>query len=111
MIITPAQRKVLLGYRVRRGRPVTVGGFLAGLVPVLVLSLGLVVLSGFLFPPAVAMFVAGLLVGVMLRNVALIVHGVRVLPVVLRVIDWAAVDRLLDGPPRDDPGAGGPPGS
>jgi len=70
-------------------------------LPLAALSIGLVALSYYTFPPWLTLFVAGLLVGVILRNVALLFHGLRVIPGLLKVIDWGKVDRLLEEPPRD----------
>jgi len=78
-----------------------VAGLVARLVPLAALSVGLVVLGSFIFPTRLTLVVAGLLAGVMLRNLALLVHGVRVIPGLLQVIDWEKVDRLLGEPPRD----------
>lgn len=100
-ILTPVQRKLLLRYRDHRHKSFTVAGLLKPLLPMAVLSVGLVVLSDYIFPLRLTLFVAGLLVGVMLRNVALLFHGVRVIPGLLQVIDWEKVDRLLEEPPQD----------
>jgi len=70
-------------------------------LPLAALSVGLVALSYYTFPLRLTLFVAGLIVGVILRNVALLFHGVRVIPGLLQVIDWEKVDRLLEEPPRD----------
>jgi hypothetical protein len=101
MILTPLQRKLLLRYRDHRQKPFTVVGLLVPLLPLVALSVGLVALSYYTFPPHVSLFIAGLLVGVLLRHVALAIHGFRLIPALLQVIDWEKVDRLLEEPPRD----------
>ena len=70
------------------------------LLPRVGLSAALVIIACYV-SPGFALFVAGLLVGAILRQAALVVHGVRALPVLLQVIDWGKVDQLLDEPAGD----------
>jgi hypothetical protein len=96
MIFTPLQRKLLLRYRDHRHKPFTFVELLVPILPLMALAVGLVALSYPVFPTQVTLFIAGLLVGVLLRNVALVFHGARVMPVILEVIDWEKLDRLLE---------------
>jgi hypothetical protein len=100
MIFTPLQRKLLLRYRDHRHKPFTVVELLVPILPLMALAVGLVALSYSVFPTQVTLFIAGLLVGVLLRNVALVFHGARVMPAILEVIDWEKLDRLLEQPSR-----------
>jgi hypothetical protein len=99
-MLTPIQRKLLLKYREHCQKPFTVVGLLVPLLPLAALAAFLVVISFYTFPPGLTLFIAGLLVGIMVRNVALVFHGVRVLPGLLQVIDWEKVDRILGEPSR-----------
>jgi hypothetical protein len=98
MIITPLQRKILLRYRAHRHKPFTVVELLTPILPLVALAVGLVALSYYTFPAQVTLFIGGLLVGALLRNLALILHGARVIPALLQVIDWEKLDRLLEQP-------------
>ncbi len=100
-ILNRIQKKFLLQYRVQRHKPFTVSGHLRSLLLLGGLSGGLFGLSCYIYPPRFAFFFGGLLVGVLLRNVALLFHAARVIPVLMQVIDWEKVDRLLEEPPRD----------
>ena len=107
MILTPLQRKLLLRYRDHRHKPFTVLELLVPILPLAALAVGAVTLSYCIFPPQVTLFIAGLLVGVIVRNVAMVVHGARLIPAILQVIDWDALDRLLEQPSH--PTGGHPP--
>jgi hypothetical protein len=98
MILTPLQRKLLLRYRGHRHKPFTVVELLMPILPLAALAIGPVALSYYIFPPQVTLFIAGLLVGVIVRNVAMVLHGARLIPAVLHVIDWEKLDRLLEQP-------------
>ncbi len=100
MILTPLQRKLLIRYHDHRHKPFTVIGLLVPILPLVALAVALVALSYYIFPQQVALFIAGLLLGVLLRNVALVFHGARVIPALLQVIDWEKLDRLLEQPSR-----------
>ena len=43
-------------------------------------------------------FVAGMVIGAVLRQLSLMVQAVNGLPLLLDVIDWNKIDRLLDEP-------------
>jgi hypothetical protein len=94
MILTALQRKLLLRYRGHRRKPFTVVELLVAILPQVALAVGLAALSYYVFPPQLALFIAGLLVGVIARNLALLLHGARVIPALLQVIDWEKLDRL-----------------
>jgi hypothetical protein len=100
MILTPLQRKLLLRYRDHRHKPFKVVELLKPILPLATLAVGLGTLSYYIFPPQVALFLAGLWVGVLVRNVALVLHSARLAPAVLQVIDWETLDRLLEQPSR-----------
>ncbi len=100
MILTLLQRKLLLRYRGHRHKPFSVVELLMPILPLAALAVGLAALSYFIFPPQVTLFIAGLLVGVIVRNVAMVFHGARLIPAILQVIDWDALDRLLEQPSR-----------
>lgn len=100
-ILNRVQRRLLLRYRAHRHQPFTVSGHLIRLVLLAAVSAGIFGLSWSLHPPKFALFIGGLLVGVLLRNVVLLFHGARVIPILFQVIDWEKVDRLLEPPARD----------
>jgi hypothetical protein len=91
-----ARLKLLRRYRDHRHKPFTVVELLVPILPLMALAVGLVALSYYTFPPQVTVFIMGLSVGVLLRNVALAFHGARVIPAVLQVIGWEELDRLLE---------------
>ncbi|QDV35185.1 hypothetical protein ElP_30880 [Tautonia plasticadhaerens] len=58
---------------------------------------GIVVL-GTVVSRELALAMGGFLFGALAREAALTVHSVRILPVLMRVIDWDQVDQLLEDP-------------
>jgi hypothetical protein len=99
-ILTSGQRKLLRKYREHRQQSFTTAGLLVQLLPRVALSAVLVAVAYFV-SEKFCLIVAGFLAGAILREVALAVHAARVLPVILRVIDWDKVDQLLEEPARN----------
>jgi hypothetical protein len=100
MSLTRFQRKLLLKYRSHRHKPLSLFGLLLPMLPPVAIAVGVVALSAYTFPRQGTLFIAGLVVGVLLRNLALVVHGLRVIPALLEVIDWEKLDRMLERPPQ-----------
>lgn len=94
-ILTSAQRKLLLRYREHRRKPFTLAGLLVPLLPRVALAAFLAAFS-YIVMPRFAPFLAGLLLGAILNQVAMAVRGVRVISILPEVIDWEKVDRLLE---------------
>ena len=63
-------------------------------------SLVVLVALSYIMSARLALFVGGVLIGAIVRQAALAVHAMRILPALLQVIDWGKVDQLLEEPPR-----------
>src|SRR4051794_9311205 len=94
-ILTPAQRKTLLRYREHRDDPFTLSDFLVPMWPQ-VANVAIVIAAAIYIMPDYAMFLAAFLEGVLMKQAAIAVHALRIIPAVLRVVDWKEVDHLLE---------------
>ena len=99
MSITRIQRQLLVKYRDHRHKPFSLFGLLLPMLPPVAIAVGVVALSSYIFPLQCTLLIAGLVVGVILRNLALLVHFLRIIPALLEVIDWEKLDRQLEEPP------------
>ncbi len=104
MELSPSQRRLLIQYREARRRPKSLGSLLRPGLPRLLILIALVTFAAYNGPPKAAWFVGGLAAGGVLRQLGMTIQGRRLLPLTLEIIDWAKVDRLLDG---DEPSRGG----
>jgi hypothetical protein len=86
---------MLVQYREARDHPRTLGHILKPALPRLLILIVLVTAGAFTFPAWLACLVEGFAVGGVVRHVSMAVQARRVLPVFLKVIDWAKVDQLL----------------
>lgn len=95
-MLTAAQKRAIVRYRAYREQPPTTIGILRPALPRFA-SMTIIVCGAWLVAPAAfAFFLAGMLVGAALRQVSLSWQAARIMPMIVRLIDWEKAERLLD---------------
>ena len=97
--LTPVQRAALQAYRAFRSEPPSLGGLVRrsrrAYALLFVLAGAAIALALVLALGAVAAFAAGILTGVVARDLGWFRRSVQIWPALSRVIDWARLDALL----------------
>jgi hypothetical protein len=94
-LLTQNQRPLLLRYRSFRDALPSAASLLMRLLPRVVIASGIVVVSS-VVSKELALVMGGFLAGALLREAALTLKTVGVMPALFRVIDWGEVDRILE---------------
>jgi hypothetical protein len=93
--LTPIQRKVLLRYKGFSVRPPTPLSIFALVLPHLLITIGLAVLSAYAFPAVVTAFLAGMCVQAITYQVIFSVRVVKAISTLIEFLDWERIDQAL----------------
>jgi hypothetical protein len=93
--LTPLQRKVLLRYRGFRANPPTAFHIFSRTLPLELMMTGLVIFAAIALPATTTAFMGGLWAGTLVYNGAFAMRVVKVIPTLVKFLDWKRVDEAL----------------
>ena len=98
MSLSTRERKTLLAYRIFRKQSPTISQLWRPVIPRFLLLVPLAAAAYILTTESVTIFLAGLGLGGLLRQLSILWTSTKVVPILIEVIDWDVVDQLLETP-------------